>query len=64
VRSALAAESADSPDATKLWAKADMQFTDQAPFVNLVTPSTIDFVSRRVGDYEYNPVQGALIDQL
>jgi YVTN family beta-propeller protein len=64
VRSALAAESANSPDATNLWAKADRQFTDQAPFVDLVTPSTIDFVSRRVGDYQYNPVQGALIDQL
>lgn len=64
VRSALAAESANSPNATKLWAKADRQYTDQAPFVELVTPSTTDFVSRRVGDYQYNPVQGALIDQL
>jgi peptide/nickel transport system substrate-binding protein len=64
VRSALAAESANSPDATRLWAKADRQYTDQAPFVDLVTPSTTDFVSRRVGDYQYNPAQGALIDQL
>jgi peptide/nickel transport system substrate-binding protein len=64
VRSALAAESANSPAATNLWAKADRQFTDQAAFVDFVTPSTTDFVSRRVGDYQYNPVQGALIDQL
>lgn len=64
VRSAIAAESANSPAATKLWAKADRQLTDQAPFVELVTPSTTDFISRRVGNYQYSPVQGALIDQL
>jgi len=32
--------------------------------VQLVTPSTTDFVSRRVGNYQYNPQQGVLIDQL
>jgi peptide/nickel transport system substrate-binding protein len=64
VQAALAAEAAGSPDATSLWAKADRQITDQAPIVNLVTPSTTDFVSRRVGNYQYNPVQGVLIDQL
>ena len=64
VRSALAADAALSPAATRLWAQADRQFTDQAPMVSLVTPSTIDFVSRRVGNYEYNPVWGALLDQM
>lgn len=37
---------------------------DQAPVVPLVTPSITDFVSRRVGDYQYNPQLGVLIDQL
>ena len=32
--------------------------------VSLLTPSTIDFVSHRVGNYEYNPVWGALLDQM
>jgi peptide/nickel transport system substrate-binding protein len=64
VRAALAAEAAGSPDATSLWANADREFTNQAPFVNLVVPSTTDFVSHRVGNYLYNPVQGELIDQL
>ncbi len=64
VRSALAADAATSPAAAGLWANADRQFTDQAPMVSLVTPSTIDFVSHRVGNYEYNPVWGALLDQL
>jgi YVTN family beta-propeller protein len=64
VRGALAADAATSPAAAGLWATADRQFTDQAPMVSLVTPSTIDFVSRRVGNYEYNPEWGALLDQL
>ena len=47
-----------------LWAQADRQFTDQAPVVPLVTPSITDFVSHRVGNYQYNPQLGVLIDQL
>jgi peptide/nickel transport system substrate-binding protein len=64
VRTALAAQAAGSPAATALWAKADRQFTDQAPQMNLVTPSITDFVSRRVGNYQYNPQLGVLLDQL
>jgi YVTN family beta-propeller protein len=64
VRSALAAEAAKSPAAARLWAKADRQFTDQAPVVPFVTPSQIDLVSRRVGDYQYGACVGALLDQL
>ena len=51
VRRALTAQAAASP-------------TDDAPVVNLVTPSITDFVSRRVGNYQYNPQLGVLIDQL
>ena len=64
VRRALAAESTRSPTAPALWAQADQQFTDQAPVVPLVTPSITDFVSHRVGNYQYNPQLGVLIDQL
>jgi peptide/nickel transport system substrate-binding protein len=64
VRAAVAAQVAGSPTAAALWAKADRQYTDQAPVVNLVNPSITDFVSRRVGNYEYNPQLGVLIDQL
>ncbi|MGN6166957.1 MAG: hypothetical protein ACTHQQ_02125 [Solirubrobacteraceae bacterium] len=64
VRSALAAEATGSPTATDLWAKADRQFTDPAPVVPFVTPRIADFVSHRVGDYQYNPQPGVLIDQL
>jgi ABC-type transport system substrate-binding protein len=62
--SALAAESTNSPDATALWAKADRRMTDDAASVPLVNPSTVDFASRRVGNYQDNPQLGALIDQL
>jgi YVTN family beta-propeller protein len=64
VNSALAAQAAGSPTATALWAKADRQFTDQAPVVDFDTPSITDFVSHRVGDYQYNAQTGILIDQL
>jgi peptide/nickel transport system substrate-binding protein len=61
---AFAAEQTNSPTATQLWATADKQITDQAPFVSLVTPSINDFVSRRVGNYTFNATFGVLIDQL
>lgn len=64
VNHALAAESTRSPTAAALWAQADRRFTDQAPVVPLVTPSITDFISHRVGDYQYNPQLGVLIDQL
>ena len=32
--------------------------------VDLVNPFTTDFVSRRVGDYQYNAALGVLLDQL
>ena len=64
VRGALAAEAAKSPTAAQLWSKADRQFTDQAPIVSLANPSQIDLVSHRVGNYEYNPQLGVLLDQL
>jgi peptide/nickel transport system substrate-binding protein len=64
IRKAFAAEGTDLPTATRLWARADRQITDQAPFVSFVTPSVNDVVSRRVGDYTYNAEFGVLIDQL
>jgi YVTN family beta-propeller protein len=63
VRTALAAEAAGSPSAG-LWADADRQYTDQAPVVSLAVPYELDFVSHRVGNYQFNPQVGVLIDQL
>jgi YVTN family beta-propeller protein len=63
VRNALAAQAAGSPS-TALWAEADRQYTDQAPVVSLAVPSEVDFVSDRVGNYQFNLQVGVLIDQL
>jgi peptide/nickel transport system substrate-binding protein len=60
----LAAEGANSPAATELWAQADRFLTDQAITVPLVTPRVLDFVSNRVGDYQYSYQFGVLLDQL
>jgi peptide/nickel transport system substrate-binding protein len=54
----------DPHAALALWARLDHRLTDLAIWLPTVTPNEIDLVSRRVGDYRYNPVWGALIDQL
>jgi peptide/nickel transport system substrate-binding protein len=64
IRRAYAAEDAHSPSWTELWASADLQATDAAPLVPLANPKDLDLVSRRVGNYQYNPTQGILLDQL
>jgi YVTN family beta-propeller protein len=61
---ALAAEGTNSPAASRMWAGADRIVTDQAPLVPLVDPAAVNFVSRRVGNYQYNPQLGILFDQL
>jgi len=64
INSALTAESSNSPRAAALWTRADRTVTDQAPVVALDTPSEIDFVSARVGNYQYSFQQTMLWDQL
>lgn len=64
IQSALSAEAANSPAAPSLWAAADRTVTNDAPLVPLVNPSTFDFVSKRVGNYQHNPQLGLLPDQL
>jgi ABC-type transport system substrate-binding protein/class 3 adenylate cyclase len=50
--------------AGEAWARVDRNVVDQAPFVPLFTPATAELVSRRVGNYQYNGVFGALLDQM
>jgi peptide/nickel transport system substrate-binding protein len=64
IAQALAAESANSPDTASLWAQADRTLTNRAPFVALTIPTTVDFVSGRVGNYQQNFQIGVLEDQL
>ena len=46
-----------------LWAKIDKQVTDQAPMATLFTRSTIDFVSKRVGNFIFSKQFYWLVDQ-
>ena len=53
----------NSPNTATRWAQADRTATDQAPAVPLTNPNAIDFVSARVGNYQYSFQQAMLQDQ-
>jgi peptide/nickel transport system substrate-binding protein len=55
----------DPDAANKLWAQVDKATTDQAPLVSLFVANRLDFVSKRLGNFQFNPsVTGNfLIDQ-
>jgi peptide/nickel transport system substrate-binding protein len=58
-------ESVSNPTAAnQTWQKVDHEVTDQAPWVDLYNPKQIDFLSKRVGNYQWNPQWYILIDQL
>jgi YVTN family beta-propeller protein len=46
------------------WARVDREVTDAAPWVPLMYSKNVNFLSKRVGNYQYNPQQFVLIDQL
>jgi peptide/nickel transport system substrate-binding protein len=48
----------------RLWARIDRRIVDLAPWVPVVNERWIDVTSERVGNYQYNPVMGVLLDQL
>lgn len=57
-------QATDPIAADRLWARADRQVTNLAPWVPTVTETAADLVSARVGDYQYVPTIGPLLDQL
>ncbi len=57
-------ETTDPGQADVLWAGADRRITNLAPWIPTVTETETDLVSRRVGNYEWVPSIGALLDQL
>jgi len=59
-------EQTTNPDAARgLWERVDRQTVDQAPWVPLVNPKSVDVLAKRVGNYQYSPAGlGMLIDQL
>ena len=49
--------------ANNIWAQVDHAMTDQAPWVDLYNPKQIDFLSKRVHGYQWNPQWYILVDQ-
>lgn len=58
------AQLVDPQRAGDLWARADRRVVDLSPYVMLSNGSVLVFLSERVGNYQYNPQWGVLLDQL
>jgi YVTN family beta-propeller protein len=54
----------DPQAAARVWAEVDREITYLAPWVPFVSLRFADFTSARVGNYQYNPAWGILLDQL
>jgi peptide/nickel transport system substrate-binding protein len=57
-------EAADPGAASRLWRHVDRDVVQQAPWVFLQNQLQVTLLSRRVGNYQYNPQWGVLLDQL
>jgi peptide/nickel transport system substrate-binding protein len=64
VRRAQALEPTAPGDANQIWEAIDRQITNQAPWLPLYNPRLDTATSSRVGNYEYHPFFGLLLDQL
>jgi YVTN family beta-propeller protein len=54
----------DPAAASVAWQQVEQSLLERAPVVPAYNRSNVDFVSKRVGNYEYNPQWGPLIDQI
>jgi YVTN family beta-propeller protein len=64
MRRAQAKELSDPTGARALWQRIDREVTDASPWVTLIASKDVNFLSKRVGNYQWNPANGMLIDQL
>jgi peptide/nickel transport system substrate-binding protein len=64
IKRALDLEATDPAIAISLWSRLDHEIVDRAAMVPLLNRKQVDFVSRRVGDYQYSAQWGVLLDQL
>jgi peptide/nickel transport system substrate-binding protein len=64
VKTAISDEQTNPQSSRALWTEIDRAITDQAPLIAVVIPQGIDFLSKRVGNYQRNPDLGILLDQL
>jgi len=64
IAQARALQVTDQQAANALWTKIDRELTDQAPWLFLYNNKQADFVSERVGNFQYNLWYGILLDQM
>jgi peptide/nickel transport system substrate-binding protein len=64
MRRAQAQWSTDPIGSRALWHQIDREVTDASPWVTLITSKDVNFLSKRVGNYQWSPSMGMLIDQL
>ena len=60
---AAAVQVRDPAAATGLWQRVERSLLARAPVVPAYNRRNVDFVSRRVGNYQYNPQWGLLLDR-
>jgi len=63
MQQAMAAAITDKKKANEIWAEVDKAVTDKVPAVFLFTPKHVDFVSKRVGNFIFNPQYYWMINQ-
>jgi peptide/nickel transport system substrate-binding protein len=63
MQKALTADITDTKAGAKIWADVDRKITDQAPAAVLYVPKQIDFVSKRVGHFTFNPQDFFIVSQ-
>jgi ABC-type oligopeptide transport system substrate-binding subunit len=61
---AAALQATDRTAAVALWRRLDRELTDRAIWLPTTIAAETDLLSRRAGDYRYNPLSGVLLDQL
>jgi peptide/nickel transport system substrate-binding protein len=61
---AAATQVQDPAAATVLWQQVEQSLLAQAPVVPAYNRRNVDVVSKRVGNYQFNPQWGVLLDQL
>jgi YVTN family beta-propeller protein len=64
IERALRLQATDPPKVGAAWAAIDRQIVDQAPAIGLLVPQGVDLVSKRVANYQLNPVWGPILSQL
>ena len=55
---AILVQSEDPVAASELWSEIDRAIVDQAPYIWLLNPTDVAFVSERVGNYRRHPQRG------